>query len=170
MYDCTSNNWSHWNSNEKVMEKFGNCTRKTFDRFTTKDRYTWNITHNTESTAVWRLKPEQWWSPLVQEKCQEEKACDKRHPYRTTTTIIIIYWSWAVARWQSLFYMYTKHKIGYYWVLVGRATREVCSGNLESWEPSQHLLLETGKAWKACVEMAGRRTFRILTSSQQSGI
>jgi len=29
-----------------------NYTRKTFDRFTTKDSYTWNITHNTESTAV----------------------------------------------------------------------------------------------------------------------
>jgi hypothetical protein len=52
IYDCTSNNWSHWNSNEKLKEKFGNCTRKTFDRFTTKDSYTWNITHNTESTAV----------------------------------------------------------------------------------------------------------------------
>jgi hypothetical protein len=24
------------------------------------------------------LKPEQWGSPLVQEKYQEEKACDKR--------------------------------------------------------------------------------------------
>ena len=52
MYDCTGNNWSHWNSNEKLKEKFGNRTRKTFDRFTTKDSYTWNITHNTESTAV----------------------------------------------------------------------------------------------------------------------
>jgi len=52
MYDCTSNNWSHWNSNEKPKEKFGNYTRKTLDRFTTKDSYTWNITHNTESTAV----------------------------------------------------------------------------------------------------------------------
>jgi len=52
MYDCTSNNWSHWNSNEKLKEKFGNCNRKTFDRFTTKDSYTWNITHNTESTAA----------------------------------------------------------------------------------------------------------------------
>ena len=52
MYDCTSNNWSHWNSNEKLKEKFESCTRKTFDRFTTKDSYTWNITHNTESTAV----------------------------------------------------------------------------------------------------------------------
>jgi hypothetical protein len=45
------------------------------------------------------LKPERWGSLLVQEKYQEEKACDKRHPYRiiiiiiitiTTTTIIII--------------------------------------------------------------------------------
>ena len=52
MYDYTNNNWSHWNSNEKLKEKFGSCTRKTFDRFTTKDSYTWNITHNMESTAV----------------------------------------------------------------------------------------------------------------------
>ena len=36
MYDCTSNNWSHWNSNEKLKEKFGNYTRKALDRFTTK--------------------------------------------------------------------------------------------------------------------------------------
>ena len=52
MYDYTSNNWSHWNSNEKLKEKFGSGTRKTFDRFTKKDSYAWNITHNTESTAV----------------------------------------------------------------------------------------------------------------------
>jgi hypothetical protein len=52
VYDCTSNNWSHWNSNKKLKEKSGSCTRKTFDRFSTKDSYTWNITHNTESTAV----------------------------------------------------------------------------------------------------------------------
>jgi len=52
MYDCTSNNWSHWNSDEKLEEKFGSFTRKTLDRFTTKDSYTWNITHNTESTAM----------------------------------------------------------------------------------------------------------------------
>ena len=52
MYDYTSNNWSRWNGNEKLKEKFGSGTGKTFDRFTTKDSYTWNITHNTESTAV----------------------------------------------------------------------------------------------------------------------
>jgi len=40
-----------------------------------------------------------------------------------------------------------------------------------TWEPSQHLLTDTGKPRKkTCVEMAGRRTFRTLTSSQQSGI
>ena len=52
MYDHTSNNWSHWDSKEKLKETFGTCTRKTLNRFTTKDSYTWNITHNTESTAV----------------------------------------------------------------------------------------------------------------------
>ena len=28
MYDYTNNNWSHWNSNEKLKEKFGSCTGK----------------------------------------------------------------------------------------------------------------------------------------------
>ena len=89
-YDYTSNSWSHWHSNEKLKEKFGSCTRKTFDSFTKKDSYTWNITHNTGSTAVRILKPERWGSPLVQETYQEEKACDKRHPYRIIIIIIII--------------------------------------------------------------------------------
>jgi len=35
----TSNNWSHWNSNEKLRGKFGSCTMKTFDRFTTRQQY-----------------------------------------------------------------------------------------------------------------------------------
>jgi hypothetical protein len=78
MYDYTSNNWIHWNSNEKLKEKFGRYTRKTFDRFATKYNCTCNIARNMESTAVWNLKPERWGSPLVQEKYREEKACDKR--------------------------------------------------------------------------------------------
>jgi len=45
MYDYTSNNKSHWNSKEKLKEKSRSYTRKTFDRFTTKDSYT-------ESTAM----------------------------------------------------------------------------------------------------------------------
>ena len=52
MCNYTSNNCSHWNSSENLKEKFGSCTRKTFDRFTKKDSYTWNITLNTESFAV----------------------------------------------------------------------------------------------------------------------
>jgi hypothetical protein len=28
MYDYTSNNWSHWNSNEKLKEKSGSGTGK----------------------------------------------------------------------------------------------------------------------------------------------
>jgi len=40
------------NNNEKLKDKFGSCTRETLDRFTTKDSYTWNNTHNTEKTAV----------------------------------------------------------------------------------------------------------------------
>jgi hypothetical protein len=35
MYDYTRNNWSHWGCNEKLKEKFRNCTRKTFDRLIT---------------------------------------------------------------------------------------------------------------------------------------
>jgi hypothetical protein len=53
---------------------------------------------------------------------------------------------------------------------VGRATWEARSSDLETWEPSQHSLIDTGKPRKNCVEVAGRRTFRIMTSSQQSGI
>jgi len=36
----------------KGLKKFGNHIRKIFNKFTTKDSYTWNITHNMESTAV----------------------------------------------------------------------------------------------------------------------
>jgi hypothetical protein len=52
MYDYTGNNWSHRNSNKRFIEKFGSHTRKTFNRSTTKDSCTLNITHNTESIAV----------------------------------------------------------------------------------------------------------------------
>jgi hypothetical protein len=48
----TSCNWSHQNSNKMFKEISGSRTRKTVNIFTTKDSYTWNITHNTESTAI----------------------------------------------------------------------------------------------------------------------
>ena len=90
MYDYTSNNWSHWNSNEKLKEKCGSCSTKTFRRFTTKDNYSWNIKHNTGSTAVWNLKPERWGSPLVQEKHQGEKAFEKKNPYNNNNNMLIM--------------------------------------------------------------------------------
>jgi hypothetical protein len=40
MYDYISNNWSHWGCNQKLKEKFGSFTRKTFDRLITEDGYT----------------------------------------------------------------------------------------------------------------------------------
>jgi hypothetical protein len=36
IHNCTSDKWSHWNSNEKLKEKFGSCTRKIFDRLLQK--------------------------------------------------------------------------------------------------------------------------------------
>jgi hypothetical protein len=52
MYDYTSSNRSHWNSNKMFKENFRSHTKKTFNRFTIKDSYTWNITHNTDRIAV----------------------------------------------------------------------------------------------------------------------
>ena len=52
MCNYTGDNWSHQNSNKMFKEIFGNDTRKTLNRFTTKDSYTWNITNNTESAVV----------------------------------------------------------------------------------------------------------------------
>jgi hypothetical protein len=37
---------------KSFKEKFGSHSRKTISGFTTKYSYTWNITHNMESTAV----------------------------------------------------------------------------------------------------------------------
>ena len=74
------NSWGHWNSNKSFKEKFVSHTRKIFNTFTTKDSCTCNTTHNTESTAVWNLKPEWWGPPMVQEeKYLGEKACDRRY-------------------------------------------------------------------------------------------
>jgi hypothetical protein len=52
VYDQTSNNWSHPNNNKMFQEKFGSHTRQKFITFTTKDSYTWNITHNMGNTTV----------------------------------------------------------------------------------------------------------------------
>ena len=51
MYDYTGNNWSQQNSNKRFKEKCGSHNGKTCNRFTTKDSYAWNITHNKVSEA-----------------------------------------------------------------------------------------------------------------------
>jgi len=52
MYNFTGNNWSHRNDNKRFKEKFVTYTIKAFNRFTTKDNCTGNITHYKECTAV----------------------------------------------------------------------------------------------------------------------
>jgi hypothetical protein len=52
MYDYTGNNLSHGSSNKTFKEKFGSHTKTTFNRFITKG--TWNITQNTESSAIFK--------------------------------------------------------------------------------------------------------------------
>jgi hypothetical protein len=37
MYDYNGKKWSHQSNNKRLKEKFGIDTRKTFNRFTTKD-------------------------------------------------------------------------------------------------------------------------------------
>ena len=44
MYDYTGNNLSHRNGNKRFKESFESHTRKTFNRFTTKDSYIRNVT------------------------------------------------------------------------------------------------------------------------------
>ena len=52
MYDYTGNNWSHWNSNKRFKDKFVSRSSKTVNISATNDSCTWNVTLNTESTAV----------------------------------------------------------------------------------------------------------------------
>ena len=61
-------------------------------------------------------------------------------------------------------------KVDYLRVQVGGATCEAFSGNLEVSGTIPVFVLYTGKPRKTCVEMAGLRTFRLLTSSQPSDI
>jgi len=43
-------------------------------------------------------------------------------------------------------------------LLINLSREGYMRSNLESWEPSQHLLIDIGKPRKPCVEVAGRRT------------
>jgi hypothetical protein len=57
----------------KGLKKSVNNTRKAFNRFSTRDSRTRNITHDKESATVLNLNPEWWGSPLVQEEKYQEK-------------------------------------------------------------------------------------------------
>jgi hypothetical protein len=90
VYVYSRNNWSHRNTNKRFKAKFGSHMRKTFDRFTTTDGCTWNITHNTENTAVCNLKPERWGLPLVQLNTREKRPVTGDKNNDNVIIIIII--------------------------------------------------------------------------------
>jgi hypothetical protein len=77
MFCHTGNNWSHRNCNQRTKKLSGNNTRKAFNRFSTKNSCTRNITHYNESATIINLKPEWWGSPLVQEEKYQEKPVKK---------------------------------------------------------------------------------------------
>jgi hypothetical protein len=52
MYDYTRGKWGHRNSNERCKETLRSHIGKKFNKFAAEDSYTWDITHNTGSTAV----------------------------------------------------------------------------------------------------------------------
>jgi len=51
MHDYNGNKWSHLSSNKRLKEKFGNDTRKTFNRFTTK------MAILAMSHIIWKILP-----------------------------------------------------------------------------------------------------------------
>jgi hypothetical protein len=57
----------------------GNNTKKAFNRFSTENSCTRNITHCKESATIKNLKPEWWGSPLVQEEKYQEKPVEREY-------------------------------------------------------------------------------------------
>jgi hypothetical protein len=62
-----------------LKKKSGNNTRKAFNRFSTKNSCTRNMTHYKESATIRNLKPEWWGSPLVQEEKYQEKPVKREY-------------------------------------------------------------------------------------------
>jgi hypothetical protein len=52
MCECTGNIWCHRTGNRGFKDRFGSHSSRSFDRSTTTDSRTWNVTGNTESAAV----------------------------------------------------------------------------------------------------------------------
>jgi hypothetical protein len=76
VYDCTGKKRSHRNSNERFKEKFGRRTRKTFNRFTTKDSCTWN------STLIRRAPQSKTWSLSSADHLWMKRSTGKKSPVR----------------------------------------------------------------------------------------
>jgi len=72
----TGNNWSHQNSNKRFKEKEATPGKHSIDSLQNAAKL--GTSHNKESAAICNSKPERWGLPLVQEKYQGEKACDRR--------------------------------------------------------------------------------------------
>ena len=97
---------------------------------------------------------------------------EKRPPVWYLLLLLLLFICLLQLDWRpvaAVTYMYTNINYGSNVLETGMAAWEACSSNLEFWEPSQHLLIDTGKPSKTCAEMASRRTFQILTFGQQSG-
>jgi hypothetical protein len=58
MFHHTGNHWSYRNCNSRTQKISGYNTRKAFNRFSTKNSCTRNITHYKESATIRNLKPE----------------------------------------------------------------------------------------------------------------
>jgi hypothetical protein len=73
----------------KGLKKYRNDTRKAFNRLSTKNSCTRNITHYKESATIRNLKPEWWGSLLVLEEKYQGKPV-KREEEEIIIIIIII--------------------------------------------------------------------------------
>ena len=70
MYDYTSNNWSHWNSSEKLKEKYLEAVPGKHSIDTLQKTAILGTSHIMRK--VLQCEAERWGSPLVQENYQEE--------------------------------------------------------------------------------------------------
>jgi hypothetical protein len=90
IYYYTCNNWSHRNINKSSKEKFGSRNRKAFNTFSRKDNYRIisNVTHNTGSTLVYKLKSER------RERyhcCFKRRSTRNKRPVTRSNKIVIAY-------------------------------------------------------------------------------
>ena len=53
-----------------------------------------------------KFEPERWGSPLIQEKYQEEKTCDKRHPYNNNNNNNYYYYYYHYYYYYYYYYFY----------------------------------------------------------------